>query len=224
MPNAPLAALFDMDGVIVPNAAYHLKAWYQFAANYGVTLTEADYMAHMNGHVAKDALEFLLGRSLTAGELPIYTEEKEAVYRDLYCAKLAPTRGLIPFLDELKVRDVRLAVGTSAPVSNIGFTLDGLQIRPYFGIVVDASMIHRGKPDPQIYLKAAGLVGVPPNRCIVFEDAFAGIEAGIRAGMKVVALATTHTRDELAHTGASLIIDDFTQIRLDPDLLDLVNR
>ncbi len=223
MPNAPLAALFDMDGVLVPNAPYHLQAWYQFAANHGVVLTEAGYMAHMNGHVAKDSLEFLFERPLSADELATYTEEKEAVYRDLYRTVLATTRGLIPFLDELKAHGVRLAVGTSAPVSNIGFTLDGLGIRSYFDVVVDASMIQRGKPDPEIYLKAAEWVSVPPNRCLVFEDAVAGIEAGIRAGMKVVALATTHTSDELAHTGANLIINDFTQIQLNPDLLALLN-
>lgn len=215
MPNAPIAALFDMDGVLVPNAAYHLKAWYVFAKNHGVALTEAGYMNHMNGHVAKDSLEFLFKRPLSADELHQYTEEKEAVYRDLYRPDLAPTPGLIPFLSTLKASDIRLAVGTSAPVSNIGFTLDGIQIRSYFEAIVDASMIERGKPDPQIYLKAAERVGVAPNRCIVFEDAFAGIEAGIRAGMKVVALATTHTRDELVDTGASLIIGDFSEINVE---------
>ena len=212
MLHAPLAALFDMDGVIVPNAFYHLSAWFVFAEYHNIILTEEDYMQHMNGHIAKDSLEFLFRRKLSAPELATYTEEKEAVYRDQYRAYLAPTAGLVPFLDALKATDFRIAVGTSAPVSNIGFTLDGLTIRHYFDVVVDASMIQRGKPDPEIYLKAAEQVGVPADGCVVFEDAFAGIEAGLRAGMKVVALATTHTRDELVPTGAHLIIDDFTQI------------
>ena len=89
---------------------------------------------------------------------------------------------------------------------------DGLPLRPFFDAVVDASMIHRGKPDPEIYLTAAQRLGVEPGRCVVFEDALAGIEAGIRAGMQVVALATTHTHEELADTGAALIVDDFTQL------------
>jgi beta-phosphoglucomutase-like phosphatase (HAD superfamily) len=76
-------------------------------------------------------------------------------------------------------------------------------------------MVQRGKPDPEIYLKAAERVGVPPARCVVFEDAFAGIEAGLRAGMAVVAVATTHTRAELETTGASLIIPDFTDLSVE---------
>jgi len=76
-------------------------------------------------------------------------------------------------------------------------------------------MIHKGKPDPEIYLTAAQRVGVEPSHCVVFEDAFAGIEAGLRAGMSVIALATTHTRAELADKGAKLIIDDFTQLTVE---------
>ncbi len=215
MPNAPIAALFDMDGVLVPNATYHLNAWYEFAKRHGIALTEDGYMQHMNGHVAKDSLEFLFKRPLSPDELHKFTEEKEGVYRDLYRAALAPTPGLTAFLNALKAHNVRLAVGTSAPVSNIGFTLDGLHLRPYFDVVVDASMVKRGKPDPEIYLKAAERVAVPPSRCVVFEDAFAGIEAGVQAGMQVVALATTHTHDELVDTKASLIISDFSEITVE---------
>lgn len=212
MTNAPLAALFDMDGVIVPNAPYHLKAWYEFASRHGLVLTTDDYMDHMNGHVAKDSLEFLFKRALTPDEVHQYTEEKEAVYRDLYRSQQAQTLGLAPFLEDLKTHGVRLSVGTSASISNVDFTLDGVAVRTYFDDIVDASMVQHGKPDPEIYLKAADRAGVPPSRCVVFEDAFAGIEAGLRAGMKVVALATTHPREELVSTGASLIITDFTEI------------
>nr|WP_310587730.1 HAD-IA family hydrolase [Fibrella rubiginis] len=80
---------------------------------------------------------------------------------------------------------------------------------------MDASMISRGKPDPEIYLTAASRMGAEPGQCVVFEDAFSGIEAGLRANMRVVALATTHTRAELANAGANLIIDHFA----DPALL-----
>lgn len=213
--DTPWAVLFDMDGVLVDNTTFHINAWLQFAQHHGVALTEEQYVGHINGRVSADAMSYVFRRPISPGELIVLTEEKEAIYRELFRPHLRPAPGLLDFLNALTARHVRLAVGTSAPMSNVHFTLDGLPLRPYFGAVVDASMIHRGKPDPEIYLTAARMVGVSPARCVVFEDAFAGIEAGLRAGMNVVAVATTHTPDELADTGASLIVNDFTELSVD---------
>jgi beta-phosphoglucomutase len=212
MTTLPLAALFDMDGVLVDNHRFHTDAWQQFATRHGRTITTEQYAQFINGRVAADSMPYVMQRPLSATELSELAEEKEAIYRELYAPELVPTPGLIAFLTDLKVHNVPMAVGTSAPVSNIAFTLDGVGIRPYFSTIVDASMIQKGKPDPEIYLTAAQRLGVAPARCVVFEDAFSGIEAGLRAGMIVVALATTHTRHELASTNAHLIVDDFTQI------------
>lgn len=209
------AALFDMDGVLIDNANFHINAWLQFAQQHNRPLTKDQYLENINGRVSADAMAYVFQRPISPGELIVLTEEKEAIYRELYRPHLQPAPGLLDFLTALKAQHVKLAVGTSAPESNVVFTLDGLPLRPYFDAIVDASMVHKGKPDPEIYLTAANRVGVEPARCVVFEDAFAGIEAGLRAGMKVIALATTHTRDELADTGASLIIDDFTQLTVE---------
>ncbi|GAB3494578.1 beta-phosphoglucomutase family hydrolase [Spirosoma knui] len=220
MPNATFApsswgALFDMDGVLIDNVDFHVNAWLQFAHHYNRPLTKDQYLEHINGHVSADAMAYVFERPIADGELIVLTEEKEAIYRELYRPHLQPAPGLLTFLEALKTQGVKLAVGTSAPMSNVQFTLDGLQLRPYFDTVVDASMVQRGKPDPEIYLKAAERLGLEPVQCVVFEDAFAGIEAGLRAGMNVVALATTHTREELADSGASLIIDNFEGLTVD---------
>ncbi len=215
MPTVSFAALFDMDGVLVDNTDFHINAWLQFAQHHNRPLTKDQYLENINGRVSADAMAYVFGRSIEPGELIVLTEEKEATYRDLYRPHLQPAPGLLNFLAQLKAQAIPMAVGTSAPMSNVTFTLDGLPLRPFFDAVVDASMIQRGKPDPEIYLTAADRLGVAPARCVVFEDAFAGIEAGLRAGMKVIALATTHTPAELADTGASLIVADFTQLTVD---------
>lgn len=212
MKNGSIAALFDMDGVLVDNHRYHADSWRQFATRHGHSVTADQYAQFINGRISADSMPYVMQRPLSASELSALTEEKEAIYRDLYTPSLAPTPGLLDFLDELTAQTVPMAVGTSAPVSNIAFTLNGTGIRGYFAAVVDASMIQHGKPDPEIYLTAAQRLGVVPERCVVFEDAFSGLEAGLRAGMTVIALATTHTRDELKQTNAHLIIDDFTQL------------
>ena len=209
------AVLFDMDGVLVENTNFHINAWLHFSQRYGHPLTRDQYLENINGRVSADAMAYMFGHPVSADELVTFTEEKEGIYRELYAPHLRPTAGLIPFLDALKAQNVRLAVGTSAPVSNVQFTLDGLSIRAYFDAVVDSSMIRHGKPDPEVYLTAANRVGIDPARCVVFEDALAGIEAGIRAGMAVVALTTTHTRAELTNSGAALIVADFTELSVD---------
>lgn len=220
MPNSTVAtrlwaALFDMDGVLVDNTNFHINAWLQFSQRHDRPITKDQYLENINGRVSADAMAYMFGRTVSANELVEFTEQKEGIYRELYGPHLQPAPGLLPFLDALKADNVQLAVGTSAPVSNVVFTLDGLPLRPYFDAIVDASMIRHGKPNPEIYLTAAERVGVAPSRCVVFEDAFAGIEAGLRAGMKVVALATTHTRTELKDSGASLVVDDFTRLTVD---------
>ncbi len=221
MTTFPIAALFDMDGVLVDNHRYHTESWQQFATRYERTITPAQYAQFINGRVAADSMPYVMQHALTPDEVSTLTEEKEAIYRNLYASELAPTPGLIDFLTALRAHNVPMAVGTSAPVSNIAFTLDGIGIRSYFSAIVDASMIHRGKPDPEIYRTAAKKLGVLPERCVVFEDALSGIEAGLRAGMAVVALATTHSRDELTTTKAQLIIDDFTHLTYEK-LVELV--
>lgn len=217
------AALFDMDGVLIANTDFHINAWLQFAHQHGFSLTKDQYVENINGRVSADAMAYVFGRPISEGELITLTEEKEAIYRELYRPHLQPTPGLVAFLEALQAQRVPAAVGTSAPESNVRFTLDGLSLRPYFNAIVDASMIQHGKPNPEIYLTAARQLGVDPARCIVFEDALAGIEAGLRAGMAVVALATTHTREELAETGAALIVDDFAGLTL-PAVYQLISR
>jgi HAD superfamily hydrolase (TIGR01509 family) len=113
----------------------------------------------------------------------------------------------------LKQNNVATAVATNAPISNLNFTLERINIRPYFDALIDATMVKEGKPNPEIYLKAAEKLNMPTDKCIVMEDSMTGVEAGLKANMKVVALTTTHKAEELAHT--NLVIDSFEDLTLD---------
>lgn len=142
-------------------------------------------------------------------EIRTLGEQKEIEYRDLYRSAITPTVGLVNFLEELDRKDIPRAIATSAPPANVAFTLDHTKLGSYFPVIVDDTMVTTGKPDPEVYLKSAEQLGMSPERCIVFEDAILGIQAGKNAGMPVVALATTHTREELEATEADYIIDNF---------------
>mgnify|MGYP003803654417 CR=1 FL=1 len=206
------AAIFDMDGVIVDNHNYHVKAWEIFCQKHKIPFNESYFRAKFFGKINQDIFRDIIGGSITREQIDILGEEKEQIYRDIYKDFIKPINGLIPFLKSLKASGIKTAVATSAPTSNLDFTIDSLNIRDLFDVIVDASMVTKGKPDPEIYLKAANKLNIDPDNCVVFEDSISGIKSGQNAGMMVVALITTHSLNELPKT--PIAIKDFTEISI----------
>jgi len=207
-----LGLLFDMDGVIVDNHVYHFQSWQKLAKKYSIEITDEFYRTQMNGRTFMGIIEVLFKENIDKEKGKEIAYQKEAIYRELYRPHLKPTSGLMAFLESVKSNGVPMVVGTSAPVENVDFTLDGLGIRSYFHGVVDDRAVTKGKPDPEVYLKCAESIDRDPQNCIVFEDAVSGIKAGKAAGAKVIALATSHKREELE---ADLIVDTFESINLE---------
>ena len=202
------AAIFDMDGVIVDNHRYHLEAWKQYSVANGIPFNEEEFRVKHFGKNNHNILSALLNREISAREAFELGEAKEALYREIYRPHIEPTSGLIGFLNVLRRNGCKLAVGTSANRPNLDFVLDALDIRFFFDTLVDASMVSRSKPDPEIFLNAANNLKVNPETCVVFEDSVSGINAAKAAGMVVVALLTTHLQSELPQ--ADYYVKDFT--------------
>ena len=159
-------------------------------------------------------------RELSAAELHEYSNEKEALYRELYKSDIAAIPGLINFLNEMQQANIRMAIATSGIKVNIKFMFDHVPIQQYFEKVVDSDYVIKGKPDPEIFLTAASFVDAEPQYCIAFEDSIAGVRSAKAAGMKVAALTTTHTKEDLHE--ADLIIKDYTEVDL-AAMLQLMN-
>jgi beta-phosphoglucomutase len=208
----PLAVIFDMDGVIVDNMEYHKKAWGIFLKKYAPDIELEEFSRHF-GKVNRDLLKIVFKREITAEEESRFGEEKEAIYREIYADHIVPLSGLPDFLDSLKENSVKTAVATAAPRINMDFVFEKTGLRKYFDVLIDATEVTRGKPDPEIYLKAAQRLSCLPDSCLVFEDSFPGVQAARRAGMKVIALATSHPAESLKD--AERVIKDFTEISLD---------
>jgi beta-phosphoglucomutase family hydrolase len=204
------AIIFDMDGVIIDNISYHIEALKQFLKQFGKDVTEEEFQNHYNGRTIQ---EVILGLKPKADhkEVMRLAEEKEKIYRDLYREHLAPTAGLIEFLEVAQNAGIKMAVATSAITANADFTLDGLNIREYFNAVIDSTMVIKGKPDPQIYLKAAEELNISPENCVVLEDAIAGIQSAKSAGMDVIGLYTSLKKEELPD-GLLMKIKDFNEL------------
>ena len=202
------AAIFDLDGTLIDNNAYHLKTWRVYLEKIGIEISEDAYRKNINGRTNKDALEYIYNKKMTPEEAMVYALEKEAMYRGIYKADIKPVNGLIELLEVLYNRNIPMAIATSGIQVNIDFMFEHIPIKKYFKEVVNSSHISKGKPDPEIYLKTASLLNMPAENCLVFEDAVVGVNAAHAAGMKVIAITTTQSAEELKN--AEMIIKDFT--------------
>ncbi len=205
------AFLFDMDGVLCDNNAFHRTSWLEYARRLGKELTEDDILTKVYGKTNKEILEYVKGQPLDADVIEHHAELKEALFRDMYRPHFCLTAGVFQFLTDAKAAGCKLAVVTNAPQSNMDFTIEMGELAPLFDARVHAAMVPNPKPAPDIYLKAAELVGVDPKDCVVFEDSLTGIRAGLAAGCRVVAIASTMPEDQLRALTPE-VVKDFTQI------------
>ena len=203
--------IFDMDGVVVDNHQYHFKTWMALSKKYNFELNAQIYRDHYNGKTNSDLMRMIFGQ-LSDPELKKYSDEKEDNYQSLYLAHMKAHTGLLDFLSYLQQKNIRIALGTSAPTKNVDFTLDTLDIRSYFEAIVDGTQVQRGKPDPQVYQLCAMRLGLDPKDCVVFEDSLAGLESGSLAGCKIVGVATSHEVQELK-IKTEFVIHDFTEAK-----------
>ena len=216
-----LRVIFDMDGVLVDNFSWHLLAWETFCNRHKKHISADEFRKQVFGGNNPDHLRYIFGNDISDQQIEEYSLEKESIYRELYTGNISPVKGLSSFLEELRENNIPLAIATSAERTNVDFILEAIGCVGLFDQVVDSTMITERKPNPEVFLKAAMLLKSKPEECIVFEDSLKGIEAGLRARMKVVGVATTHYYAEL--TEAHKVISDFSDITL-KDLRKLVKK
>jgi beta-phosphoglucomutase len=188
------AVIFDLDGVIVDTAHYHFLAWKRLANELGIELTEVDN-ERLKGVSRMHSLEIILSLgggniSLTAHEKETLANKKNAWFVD-YVERMVPEEifpGVKLLLKELRERGIKVGLASSS--KNAKTVLQLLHIENEFDVVVDGTMVTNSKPDPEIFLLAASKLDVPPSLCVVFEDAEAGVEAAIAAGMKCVGVGS----------------------------------
>jgi HAD superfamily hydrolase (TIGR01509 family) len=203
------AFVFDMDGVIVDTNPYHKITLRQFAEKYGYTLSEEELIKKIYGRTNKEWIPNLFGRAMSSEEVSRFGEEKEQLFRDLYEKDIVEVAGLTTFLDQAMQLNIQMAIGTSAPRSNVDFVLKHTGIEKFFPVILDESHVTHGKPNPEIYINCAAALNFPPAQVIVFEDSLSGVAAGLAAGCHVVGIATTHTSEEL---GTKVTMKDFTEL------------
>ncbi|MDR1022945.1 MAG: beta-phosphoglucomutase family hydrolase [Prevotellaceae bacterium] len=205
--------IFDMDGTIINNMPYHMRAFRVFNERHSIKMGDEEFLKKTSGKTNDDIMRLLFGSSISAEEIAALSSEKESLYRELYRSHIELSRGLDVLFGQLQARDIPMCVGSSAPDENIDLVLDGLNIRKYFKAVINASQVKKGKPNPEVFLKAAAAMHLAPAQCVVVEDAVIGVEAAHNAGMKVIAVAQIMSHEALS--SADLVVDDFTGVSVE---------
>ena len=205
--------IFDMDGVICHTNPHHVKAFEAFFDNYKIPYSEEEFEEHMYGKHNGYIMSHFFKRSVVGDELKKLEDEKESIFREIYKDKVETIPNYLKFLNQLKSRNFKTAVATSAPRANLDLIIKALKIEDEMDSMMSSEDVKHHKPDPEVYLKSAERVGVAPSHCIVFEDSFSGVSAALNAGMKVVGVLSTHTKEQLPP--CNFYINDYSEINVE---------
>ena len=217
--NDPVVAIFDLDGVIVSTDKYHRRGWERLAAELGIPFT-AEQAERTRGVDRMASLRIVLGpkHRYSATEMDELAARKNRYYlesvQEISPADLLP--GALALLADLEAQQIRKAIGSAS--KNALPVLARLKIAQRFEAIVTGHDFERGKPAPDVFLTAARRLGVPPERCVVFEDAAAGIQAAHAGGMKAIGVG-----NPAVVAGAERIVASLAEVR-GADLLALLAR
>jgi len=204
-----MGVIFDLDGVLVDTGWAHRQSWYDLAEKEGLSMTD-EFFYSTFGMQNYMIIPMLLGRDVPQNEISRLSDWKEQRYREIIAEKLTPAEGAKTLLCDLKNKGFLLAVGSSAPRANLELVLERTGLQDYFDAYVTGQDVTNSKPAPDTFLKASEKLSLGAKNCVVVEDAVQGIEAGKAAGMPVVAVTTTRSRDDLR--SADIIVDSLTQL------------
>jgi beta-phosphoglucomutase len=194
----PRGVVFDLDGTLTDNMACHAEAFARFLRRHRLPELTLEMRHRIDGKRNAEIFPILFEREMTPAEIQAFEEEKEGAYRELSRERLAPTAGAVVLLERLAALRIGVAVATSAPEKNVAHTLSAIGLADRISVIARSDAVPRGKPFPDVFLHAAGELGVPPETCLAFEDAPAGVAAARRAGMRCVGITTTFSAEALA--------------------------
>jgi beta-phosphoglucomutase len=191
-----LGVIFDMDGVLVDSYRAHLESWQRAAGDYELSMTEEDF-ARTFGRTSREIIRQLWPGRFNDKQIGEFDGKKEAAYRDILRRQFPEMSGASELIESLHAAGFAMAIGSSGPMENVELTRKSLRAGEFIQAAVHGGEVKHGKPDPEVFLIAAGKLGLDPASCAVVEDAPVGLHAARRAGMAAIALTGTADRKAL---------------------------
>ncbi|MGZ3845217.1 MAG: HAD family hydrolase [Flavisolibacter sp.] len=189
------AFLFDLNGTMIDDMPYHIKAWHGILREHDPSLSYEGVKAECYGK-NEELLERIFPGHFSEEQKNQMIHDKEKRYKEVFKSELRLINGLHEFLESSHKAGIKIGIGTAAIIGNVDFVLDGVQIRDYIDAIVSADDVDESKPHPETFLTCAQLLGVDPNDCLVFEDTPKGAESAFNAGIDCVIITTLHHREE----------------------------
>lgn len=205
------AVIWDLDGVIINSAEEHRKSWHRMAQSVRLSLTDEQFYATFG--MRNDVIIPTLWGPMSPERIQQLADRKEEYYREFVRNAATPLPGAIELLSALRNAGYRQALASSTPIKNIELVNEVLGLDHYLSVLVSGESVAHGKPAPDVFLKAAAELGVEPARCLVIEDAVAGVEAAHAGGMRCIAVAGE--RDLPGLRKADLVVKDLTEVTED---------
>jgi beta-phosphoglucomutase len=211
-----MAAIWDVDGTMVDTAELHFRSWQEVCRDKGRDFTRDDFKKTF-GRRNPDIIRALFGDRFSQEEIDALGDRKEVLYRQQASKGVELLPGVRRLVEDLHRAGFAQAIGSSAPHANLELILRLTGLTDFFAAMVGSEDTDRGKPDPQVFLLSAQRLGVSPPRCVVFEDAVAGVQAAHAGGMKSVAVRFVghHSEDSLRQAGADLVVETLEQVSAD---------
>ena len=210
-------AIFDWDGVVVDSSKIHEKSWEVLARENGLALPP-DHFVLGFGKRNQVIIPEILQWTKDPSTIELWSSRKESIYRSIAHKDGIPiVSGIKTLLLNLQEKQIPCVVGTSTERENVLLAFRQHDLESFFHGIVSSEDVTRGKPDPEVFLKATQAIGQQPVNCVVFEDSLHGIEAALAGGMKPVGITTTNSRQSLLQAGAEIVIDEMSE--LDEDQL-----
>jgi HAD superfamily hydrolase (TIGR01509 family) len=205
-------AIFDIDGTMIDSMKIHLEVWHEIAERYGARLSMKEVGEKAYG-INPEILERIFPGKLSDEEKERIANEKEELFRSRFDPEQHVIKGFLHFLSILQQHNIPMVIGSAAPEENIQYFMDRLGIAHYFRGAIHEDIVVAGKPNPDVFIKAAELINVPAAECVVFEDSPSGAEAAQLAGCRIIAVLTTKGKSDFKEIdGIIAYIKDYTDI------------
>jgi beta-phosphoglucomutase len=212
MINNKKAFLFDLNGTMINDMAFHIRAWHRILNELGANISLERMKEECYGK-NNELLERIFPGRFSEEEKNRMSFEKEKQYQQEFKPHLQLLPGLPAFLEQAQQAGIKMAIGSAAIMFNIDFVLDNLNIRHYFDALISADDVTESKPNPETYLKCATQLNISPEDCVVFEDAPKGVESAWNAGMESVVITIMHEKEDfLQYPNVIRCIKDYREL------------